>query len=211
MRAGLRMTPEQLLGEFAEQWVAGQRPEVEEYLLRTEADDQSELRRLIEAFVVDAPRPEYSDETLDEIGRQPTVQQLVASLSGESGLWPSVLPRLRREAKLTRDQVVARLIEQLELPTTATRKTKRYLHGMETGTLEPQGVSGRVLDSLAAVLRTTREELELAGDFRGVGRAPAAPAYFRADTGDLAASAMPADEHAEWDEVDRLFRGGPGE
>lgn len=202
------MTPEQLLAEFREHWAAGRRPQVEEFLSRAGTDDQAELRRLIEAFVTNAPRPELSDETLDQIGRQPAVQQLVSSLAGESGLWPSVLPRLRREARLTRDQVVTGLVAGLGLPAAATEKTKQYLHGMETGALEPQGVSGRVLDSLAAVLRSTREELERAGDFQGLGQRAAAPAYFRGRAADVVASPMAAGEDDPWDEVDRLFRGG---
>ncbi len=207
MRQAVLMRPDQLLAEFRDEWCAGRRPRVEEYLARAEPERQVELRDMLDAFLVDAPRPDYTDDVLAEIAREPAVREVMASLSGQSGLWPSLLPRLRRRAKLTRDEVVARLIDALGLPAGSATKAKRYVHGMETGTLEPQGVSGRVLDALAGALGSTREELERAGEFVGLGRPAAAAAYFRADTLDGTATApTPADE--EWDEVDRLFRGG---
>lgn len=208
MTQAVLMSPDQLLAEFRDEWSAGRRPRVDEYLTRAERARQPELRAMLEAFLLDAPRPDYSDEALDEIAREPAVQQVVTSLSGESGLWPSLLPRLRRQARLTRDEVVARLMEALDLPAESSRKTKRYLHGMESGTLEPEGVSGRALEALARVLGSSREELERAGDFGGLGRPAEMAAYLRADSVEAVAAAAPAGADEEWDEVDQLFRGG---
>lgn len=205
------MRPDQLLAEFRDEWSAGRRPRVEQYLARAEPERQPELRDMLDAFLVDAPRPDYTDEVLSEIAREPAVREVMASLTGESGLWPSLLPRLRRRSKLTRDEVVARLIEALGLPAGSEKKTKRYLHGMETGTLEPQGVSAVVLQALAGVLRSTKEDLERAGEFTGLGRPAGAAAYFRADAVDMTAAAPSAPLDEEWDEVDRLFRGGRGQ
>lgn len=211
MGAVTLMTAEQLLAEFRQAWVEGRRPRVEEYVERADADIRTELVSLLDAFLLDAPRPEYSEQTLAEISREPAVRDLVASLGGDSGMWPSLLPRLRRRTQLTRDQVVERLMEALDLPADAGRKVKRYLHGMETGTLEPEGVSGRVLEVLAASLGSTREQLERAGEFEGLGRPVAAPAHFRADALEVTAASAPVAADQEWDEVDRLFRGGRSE
>lgn len=208
MTQAVLMGPDQLLAEFRDEWAAGRRPRVEEYLARAEPEKQADLRGMLEAFLLDAPQPDYTHDAIEEIAREPAVQQVMASLSGESGLWPSLLPRLRRQARLTRDEVVARLMEVLDLPAESARKTKRYLHGMESGTLEPDGVSMTVLDALAGVLGSTAHELERAGEFTGFGRPAGATAYLRANAHQATAAAGPTSPEEEWDEVDRLFRGG---
>lgn len=133
-------------------------------------------------------------------------------MPSELGLWPAALPRLRRQARLRRDELVRRLAAKLGV---AGREAKvgRYYHQMETGTLEPAAVSRRVLDALASVLGVSADELVDAGELRGFPSPLAQGAFGRAygtedhiDPGAEALGKIDAEE--EWDEVDELFRGG---
>ena len=93
-------------------------------------------------------------------------------------------------------------------------KTLAYLERMEAGTLDPTGVSRRVLEALGRILGADPGELEAAGTFGGFSR----PAFaaFRSDAPpeelarrlEVVADALAAESPEGFDEVDRLFRGG---
>jgi len=212
---------DRLLGEFADAWNAGERPRVQDFIDRAPAERRDELADLIEAFLAVAPTPRYSEETMAELMREPAVLASVESARGRSGLLPSLLPRLRERARLRRDEVVARLTATLRVPG-AEPKMARYLHQLESGTLEAGGVSRRVLEALASILGARVEEIERAADAPGLGGGTGpAPAFMRSVEAFDAAAEPPvmasapaarapaADE--DWDEVDRLFRGGRGD
>jgi len=208
---------DRLLNEFIEAWNAGKRPLVDDYIERAPTAERDELAGLIGAFLEVAPTPPYSDEQLAELRRDPTVKQIAELIDSPSGLWPALLPRLRARAKLTRDQVVTQLAELLGVAG-GEKKVKRYYHEMESGTIDPQGVSAKVLAALARILGADARELERAGDF-GLA-APASEAlYLRAPEAhgletlarmERVESSGPArpDAAKEMDEVDRLFLGG---
>lgn len=208
-----KKTLDTLLNEFVDAWNAGDRPRVEDYVSRAPAGHGDELAGLIGAFLEVAPAPPYTPAQLDELRADPAVQQIGNLIDSPSGLWPTLLPRLRKRAQLTRDQVVERLAEALGVQGREP-KVKEYYHQMESGRLDPRGVSARVLDSLAGIFKVNVAEIERAGDFSLTPDAPAAPAFYRtlsvgevpgADTFDFEASmAAPSD----LDEVDQLFLGG---
>ena len=200
-----------LLSAFIDAWNAGERPDVDEYLVRAAADARGSLAAEIAAFLAIAPAPEYSGQTLDELLADPQVRAL-ARMPSELGLWPAALPRLRRQARLRRDELVRRLAAKLGVAG-CEAKVGRYYHQMETGTLKPAGVSRRVLDALASILGASTDELVEAGELRGFASPPAQGAFGRAygtedhiDTGAETLGQIDAEE--EWDEVDELFRGG---
>lgn len=203
---------ETLLSQFIDAWTSGERPDVDAYVSRAADSERDLLEREIHTFLLHAPTPSYSDEVRDQIAIEP-LTRAVADMPGELGLWPTLLPSLRKRAQLRRDQVVERLAEALGVGP-AKRKVARYYHGMEAGTLEPQGVSKRVLEALASVLPISLAELEEAGRFRGFASPGPQAAYGR--TYDVAsgqldvvpAMASPGVSAEEWDEVDELFLGG---
>jgi len=202
---------DELLDQFIADWNAGRRPRVEDYLERAPTGERDELGALMNTFLDHAPTPQFSSETIAAIQREPAVSELGALADSRAGFWPSLLPRLRRRAKLTRDQLVLQLAERLALPGQEP-KIKRYYHQMEAGTLDPEGVSMRVLDSLAAVVGVKTRELEEAGSFQGAGGLASGPLYARAQEANELSGAewtatMPASA-GDWDEVDELFRGG---
>jgi hypothetical protein len=209
-------TREELLSEFIDAWNAGRRPHVEDYLERAPANDRDELASLIATFLEEAPTPDYSDETFAAILEEKAVAEAARLPEGESGFWPALLPRLRNRARLKRDEVVQRLAEALAV-TGKAEKVHRYYHEMETGTLDPAGVSGRVIDALAGILGADAHEIERAGSFHpAIGSKPAALLARAENTGDdldedFRVNAVATRGRAaprDWDEVDRLFLGG---
>jgi hypothetical protein len=206
---------DETLSAFIEAWNEGQRPDVDEYLERAPAGERKDLADLIRTFLLEAPVPSYSEETLVAIGAEPGTRKAAALLDEETGLWPSLLPRLRHRMKLKREEVVVQLAELLGVGADAP-KVRAYYHEMETGTLDPEGVSRRVLDALARIFGVSAGELETGGEY-SVAFSPEAAFLRRLDG--LAGSAdhvlaesmeygSPGGEPEEWDEVDRLFRGG---
>ena len=103
------------------------------------------------------------------------------SLQGSSGWWPAILPRLRDQARLTRDQVVERLSAALGVAG-REQKVGGYYHEMEYGSLDSRRVSERVLDALGEIGNggTTATALREIGEPLGEGRGAAgAPAMAR--------------------------------
>lgn len=204
-------SPDRLLNEFVDAWNAGERPRVEDYVDRAPEDERDELALLLGTFLENAPQPRYSAETLAQIEGEATVAQLSSLIDSESGLWPTLLPRLRRRAELTRDQVVEQLAELLGMSGREAR-IKPYYHQMESGTLNPAGVSRRVLDALARIFGVEEREIEEAGDFSAIGAAVPTSAFLRSTAQELRAGVDAEMAEAAHpgirDEVDELFRGG---
>src|SRR5687767_8629106 len=104
---------DETLSAFIEAWNAGRRPDVDEYLERAPVAKREELAGLIHTFLLEAPVPAYSEETLAAIQADPATRKVAALLDEEAGLWPGLLPRLRHRMKLKREEVVAQLAEML--------------------------------------------------------------------------------------------------
>ena len=204
-------TPSELLDDFIAAWNAGKRPRVEDYLDRAPEAERDELAGLLHAFLDQAPVPAYTRQTLSEIEAEPAVGELSALLESKAGVWPRLLPRLRRRAKLTRDQVVQALSKALGVAG-HEEKVKGYYHQMESGTLDPRGVSARVLGSLAAIFKVPVGEIEEAGDYEvSAGLVPDAAFARSYEMHEFPAGALSAERRespGDWDEVDELFRGG---
>ena len=130
-----------------------------------------------------------------------------------------MLPRLRKQARLTRAQVVERLSAALGAGG-REQKVAGYYHEMEQGTLDSRRVSERVLAALGEIYGTTAEKLREIGEPLGTGppaagapapammrKATPAPEYARRGPRELRAEPVaPAEER---DEIDELFTGGP--
>src|SRR3954451_25050853 len=132
---------ETLLSEFIDAWTSGGRPDAEAYLARAEPSDRDVLEREIHTFLLHAPTPRYSDAARAAIRSEP-LTRAISEMPDEFGLWPTLLPSLRKRARLRRDELVAKLADVLGV-SAGERKVARYYHGMEAGTLDPRGVSAR--------------------------------------------------------------------
>jgi len=210
--------PDRLLSEFIDAWNAGRRPDAGSYLERAGPEARADLADSIAAFVTWAPTPDYDDDALAAIAAEPIVRETLGAAREPAGLWPSLISRARQRAALTSTDLAAALARALELPARSEPKARAYLEEMEAGSLDPAGVSRRLLDALARLLGLSPAELEGAGDIGAWGAPPVpAAAVFRAEGAaaeavqedlEVLADALAAPPAEPWDEVDELFRGG---
>ena len=212
---------EQLLSQFIDAWNAGAGDVVVDVGTRAAEPDRNELAGDLSAFLAFAPTPAYSEETLQQIRAEPIVAQALVAAERPSGVLPDLLQRLRARLGVSPSVLARAVVDQLglEKPQERQEKTTAYLLRLESGELEPAGVSRRVFDALARVLSVPREQLEGAADIGGWGATPlmaSGGAKFRADEDaaavvtshlDVLADALQAPGEKR-DEIDDLFLGG---
>jgi hypothetical protein len=202
---------DQLLSEYVSDYRAGGAADSTHYLGKVEGADRAELAALIDGFLVRQPRRNFDATAFRGSSAEGLVESLDASLRGQAGLWPALLPRLRSDAQLKRSEVVERLAEALGAPE-QLEKVASYYHQMEQGLLPPAGVSDRVLDALARIVNVSAVALRHAGEaITQAGAGPSGEAVFA-----RAAPAPEADRASEpkasagepvRDDIDRLFLG----
>ena len=202
---------DRLLSEF----IAAQRERVDEdplpYLQGVQGTDRAELATLIDGYLARAPRRPFDEQAFADSGLADQVEQLSRSLSGASGLWPTLLPSLRNKARIRRAELVRQLAAALGVADHEPQVAD-YYHQMEQGSLPSAGVSDRVLGALSAILGRSVEALREAGESLGDSEsagAPPAPAFARTTRApsDAEPPATVQPGTSEWDEVDELFRG----
>jgi hypothetical protein len=205
---------DELLREYKEAHRAGSgdpRP----FLSRAPAADRAVLAALIEGYLENAPRRQFDRGEFLESPAAPVAEGVERSLAGAGGLWPALLPRLRAQARVKRADLVRELAARLGAESQQA-KVAGYYHEMEQGLLPAEGVSDTVLEALGKIVGVAAESLRKAGSLP----APAPPRMDEAAVFTRMARAAPeaaaepmaaqmADEAPqEWDEIDRLFRGG---
>src|SRR4051794_6839442 len=196
--------PDRILSEFIDAWAAGERPEPEDYIERAPVPTRDALADDIATYLEHAPTPAYSPATLDELMADPAVTELAAAIESERGLWPALLPRLRRQARLERSELAVRLVARLGIEG-GEAKVERYLEQMEQGKLNPRGVSRRVLDSLGRIFGVGGDVLARAADFQLFGDPAESGVTLGGAVGDRQGPGAGA---GPFDEIDRLFCGG---
>ena len=203
---------DELFEQFKAARARGGQTDVAALVAEVDGPERAELVTLIDAYLTRAPRAEWDAEAYERSGAPHAVQSVSASLRGQAGLWPSLLPRLRNQARIKRSDLTAELAERLGAERQRD-KVAGYYHGMEQGTLPAAGVSDTVLDALGAIVGVGRDRLRRAGQALGPGpEGSSTEAVFaRQTTATPAAGSEVADLAAEPpqpDEVDRLFTGG---
>ena len=217
-------TVDRLLQDYIAEHRAGGPASPLEYLERVEGTDRLELEALIDGYLTHAPPPDRRPSAQEYAGSlsEKVVEKLSPSLTGVSGLWPTVLPDLRARARVKRSDLVSRLAQTLGVGDREAQVAD-YYNRMEQGRLPAEGVSTRVLDALGAIVGQSGEALRRMGTalepgggavwesrvFARSGPEPAMDAAEPASPGVTAQRGEPAD--AGWNEVDRLFLGGDGE
>src|SRR3954451_18251708 len=177
------------------------------FLERAAAGDRQELAALIDGYLMRAPRRSWDREAYERSNAPQLVEALAASVEGSSGLWPSLLPRLRERARLKRSEVVAELAARLGAERERT-KVGQYYHQMEGGGLPSEGVSDRVLEALGQIFGQSKEALREAGRSFGEPAAGAPPQAAFARTADVetdlaisASNELAPEPPEQWDEV----------
>ena len=203
-----------LLEQYIAAHASGEHADPGEWLVRAPEGERDKLVALIDAYLARAPMREWDPEAFRSSGLATFSEQLNQGFYSEAGAWPAVLPQLREKAKLKRSVLVARLAAALGAQDKQA-KVGSYYHEMEHGLLPSEGVDDKVLDALGSILGQSAEALRQAGRALGVGPGEGAQvesvAFARTASPGVDAE-MPASPGApvesEWDEVDRLFRGG---
>ena len=204
---------DKLFQQYKAAFVAGDDANPQAVLAEVEGDERAELSALIDAYLTRAPRQEWDEAAYLRSSAPEHVDRLARGLRGQAGLWPSLLPRLRAQARIKRGDLVAELADRLGAENQRD-KVGDYYHQMEQGTLPADGVSDTVLDALGRIVGETRDALRQAGSAFGPGpEGSASGATFAregmpASIDALSTSAMEAPRSGEPDEVDRLFTGG---
>jgi hypothetical protein len=176
------------------------------FLERAAPADRALLAALIDAFLEEAPRRASAGHP----GASRATDEVERTLAGTAGLWPALLPRLRGRARLKRAEVVSQLAARLGAQG-QQEKVGLYYHQMEQGLLPESGVSDTVLEALGRIVGYTAEALRKAGQLPAPGppRADEGAVFARATYGEPAEPSRGEERPEGWDEVDRLFRGGP--
>lgn len=203
---------EQLLGEFAEAWNAGKRPDVDAYLERAAPADRDELAAQLSTWLELAPTPSFDDETRAEIAAEPALVQAFAAAAELRMPVARRVASLRERAGLATADVAARLAARFSLEDEP--RTAAYLERLEADELDERRLSQRLLDGLASILGADAGQLAPAPAGAAHGHA-----LFRADEGSdawlakdidaLSRAALTPAPAGEMDELDRLFLGGP--
>lgn len=204
-------TADRLLAEYVSECRGGGAADPTRYLAQLHGAERAELELLIDHFLMRQPRRSFDAAAFRGSPAESLVESLDASLRGQAGLWPALLPRLRHDAQLKRSDVVEQLAEALGA-TEQSEKVAGYYHQMEQGLLPPAGVSDKVLDALARIVNVSGAALRRAGaaitpagasspEHAVFARAVPAPEQDRA-----AEPTSPGTEPAR-DDVDRLFLG----
>ena len=208
----------ELFEQYRRSYEADEQADPREWLHRVEGEERDELRRRIEAYLEGAPAPAWDRAAFASSRAAAVLGNLDESLVGASGLWPTILPRLRDQAKIPRSDLITRLAEELGHPE-QREKVEDYYHQMERGLLPSRGVRDRVLEALGRLTGASVAYLRKAGEavtpappaspgtavFARVAGPPAAE-YEVADA--APAKELPGEESRQPDEIDDLFTGG---
>ncbi len=205
--------------QLLEDYIAAHRADDEadplQWVDRADGRDRDLLAELIDSYLERAPGREWDAEGFKQSGLAVFAERVNESLYSQAGTWPVILPSLREQAEVKRSEVVSRLAQALGAESKQT-KVGAYYHGMEQGSLPAEGVDDSVLSALGSILGASADALRRAGravvPLGGTAMDAAAPAFARtaepasAPAHDEAFAAASAVD--DWDEVDRLFRGG---
>lgn len=205
---------ERLLDEFKADFEADREIDLDELLGRAPEAERQELSERIDSYLMEAPRREWDAAAYAESPARQAVERVWESLEGVSGTWPTLLPDLRRAAKIKRKELVRRLSESLGV-VSREEKVAAYYNDMEHGRLPAAGVSSRVIDALAGIVGADPEAIRRAGrattpPARGAGVLYAREAGPKSYGGESrpAPSRKDRPDAAGGDEVDELFTGG---
>lgn len=206
---------DRLLSAFADDWQAGRRPDVHDFLARADPDDRGQLATLIGDWLALTSTPDYAPEVRAELAAEPLLREALDAAAFAREPVSARLPVLRERAGLSVADLAARVVARFKLGGGEDRAAA-YLTELEQGGLDDRRVSRRLLDGLATILGADGMLANVAtanwaspASSAALWRAESSEAdAFEADMDALSRAALtPAP--APMDELDRLFLGGP--
>ena len=199
---------DQLMDEFARAWGTGE-ADPRAYLADLDGDERREMEVRIQLFL-DRAGPDPWDR---EVYRGSLSEQVVEGVLGDARVAGGEdLIAMRVECGLGKREVAASLAEDLGATSEDDRrKVSDYYHRLEWGTLDPAAVSRRVIDSIAAILGSDRQQVTAAiPDPGAASHEVFARLAGEGSSGEPGQSmATPSIPSTDW--VDELFLGSDGE
>jgi len=199
-----------LLARFIEDWNAGRRPGVEDFLAQAGDSERDDLADQINTFLAFAPTPRFDEATIEVLLLTSDVKVAADAFACDAGAWPALLPRLRAQAGLSLRDLASRVLAAAGMSDHGLDKTEQRLTEMERGDLDATNVSTRVIGLVGRVLGMNSTDLVRTG----MPATMAGALYRREVEGevreglDLVADALAAPvPEGEWDDVDELFFG----
>lgn len=184
----MRTDVQQLFDEFATRFARGEDPDLREYLARAGAEAEA-LTQLIDGFLAGSSPPAAAPHR---------VETMRAWVRGE----PPLL-ELRKQRRLRRSDVVARLAGLLGLPAERHEKLAWYYHRLESGLLDLRRIDVRVWKALQEVFS---DDVRALAHWRP---APTPTRYaYRLAAAEVEPEYVPTEPEREEDEVDQLFLSG---
>jgi transcriptional regulator with XRE-family HTH domain len=204
---------DRVLSEFIDDWNAGRRPQVDDYLDRVPETERAELATQLMTRLEVAPSPAFDAPTREQIRSEPVARATIDAMASEAGIWPELLPSLRQRSSLSVRELAKKLVAAVGLDARSEAKTERYLGELEAGSLNPARVSTTIIEKLAAILRVDSSLLDQAGGpafrpapmFRATIEPGAESLRHMEVLADMLTAKAPEED---WDEVDQLFQGG---
>ena len=155
---------DQVLNEFIDDWNAGRRPRVRDYLARLpDGPERDALADTLTDWLSVAPTPAYTDADRRAIRAEPVVARVLDSPLGG----------LRERAGLSVRELAASVARSFGLAD--VERTARYLSRLEAGELDPGRVSRRLLDALGGLLGASVDDSAALGRALASGRRHAVP------------------------------------
>jgi len=205
---------------FRSRFLADGFADPQQELAGLEGNDRAELSLLIEYFLIEVPRREWDQREFRRSGAAELSERVVAALSAEAAVAAETsagserLKDLRDGAMIARAALVEQLADELGLLPEEGERVGFYYHHMERGTLPLAGISDRVFEALADILRVGIERLRRAAELSQREEGSGESVFARSVTG-----TRPSLEAAEADglqlslpdrrsEVDCLFTDG---
>ena len=90
---------QKLLSEYIAEHRAGGEADPLAYLERADEADRQELAALIDGYLARSPGRDWDPEAYAGSAAERVADELGKALLGSAGLWPAILPRLRKQAR----------------------------------------------------------------------------------------------------------------
>ena len=179
------------------------------YLSQVQGTERAELAALLDVALELAPDPPFDPARFAAWRESGHGKAAIARVARATGPEKSLV-ELRNAAEIPRSKLVTGLAQALGLGECEPAVRRRY-HQLESGQLEPTGVSARVWRALGELLGRSAEAVRAAAGAAGPATGAGGPVFARTAVPADAASAPPAPASEEPDdpEVDALFL-GPG-
>ena len=209
---------EQLFEKYAVAFRSGDK-DPRPFLRAAPEGERDELSRLIELFLMRADPQEWDADAFAGSEAERLAERILPAVMPEIHTpdrgWSYLLPRLRMQNRITRRDASALLASALGAEDDSEgAKVRDYYHDMEYGNLEPQGVSRRVLDSLAEIYGVKAVALRRAGEMTLPSGSAGGQVYARTfgDADHAIGMESPGDSQfsrisGKPDWIDRLFTG----